>query len=298
VNNRIYITRTVATLPLSGMEDYHNKVLLEKRTRDNTRKRLQRANETEEQRRERLEKRNKKDRERRAQKRPVHLGKRVLNENEQYQQNGDIKRAKQESGLILNVLGKRKLDPDQRLQESAALKRLKRASESAEQRKARLKQHSNYQKMRLASESDQERNNRLQRLSKNQKLRLAKESEEKRSLRLQQLSTNQSTKLATESEENRSLRLQKISINKKKLKTINLHEKQHNINNVLNKFHEEMSALKYSQCLLCMESFPGLKINNNSECLRCSRDKYTPRVYSKSNNMHPGSVPLELQVSF
>jgi len=56
-------------------------------TRINTRRILQRANETEEQRREWLEKRNKRDRECRAQKQLVHLGKRALHENEQYQPN-------------------------------------------------------------------------------------------------------------------------------------------------------------------------------------------------------------------
>ena len=61
VLSRFYITKTVATLPLSGMKDYHKEILKEKRIRNNTRRRLQWANETGEQRRERLEKRNKRE---------------------------------------------------------------------------------------------------------------------------------------------------------------------------------------------------------------------------------------------
>ena len=50
-------------------------------------------------------------------------------------------------------------------------------------------------------------------------------------------------------------------------------------------------------CSTCNEKFPGLKVNSQSECLRCSRDKQVPKMYSAENNMHPGPTPTELQVS-
>ena len=38
-------------------------------------------------------------------------------------------------------------------------------------------------------------------------------------------------------------------------------------------------------------------MNSQSECLRCSRDKQVPKLYSAENNMHPGPTPTELQIS-
>ena len=34
---------------------------------------------------------------------------------------------------------------------------------------------------------------------------------------------------------------------------------------------------------------------SQSECLQCSRDKKSPKLYSVDNNMDPGDVPPELQ---
>ena len=35
-----------------------------------------------------------------------------------------------------------------------------------------------------------------------------------------------------------------------------------------------------------------------NECLRCTRDKYSPKLYSSANNMNPGVVPPQLMVRF
>ena len=61
-------------------------------------------------------------------------------------------------------------------------------------------------------------------------------------------------------------------------------------------FHKEIATLSSPTCNTCMEAFPGLKVNSRSECVRCSRDKHTPKLYSMANNMNPGPVPSELQV--
>ena len=34
-----------------------------------------------------------------------------------------------------------------------------------------------------------------------------------------------------------------------------------------------------------------------TECVRCSRDKHIPKMYSIANNMNPGDVPPELTVN-
>ena len=66
----------------------------------------------------------------------------------------------------------------------------------------------------------------------------------------------------------------------------------------VSKFHEHMSSLSVSKCTVCVEQFPGLQLRSNAmECVRCSRDKNSPKLYSPGNNMDPCSQPLELQVS-
>ena len=66
-----------------------------------------------------------------------------------------------------------------------------------------------------------------------------------------------------------------------------LHE-QHHVQAAMHSFHAEMSSVQIP--------IPGMKINSRtSECLRCTRDRREPKLYSSSNNMHPG-VPTELQV--
>ena len=38
--------------------------------------------------------------------------------------------------------------------------------------------------------------------------------------------------------------------------------------------------------------------STQSECLRCTRDKHSPKLYSSANNMNPGVVPPQLMVRF
>ena len=66
-------------------------------------------------------------------------------------------------------------------------------------------------------------------------------------------------------------------------------------------FHDKIGTLQVSMCSTCSEKFPGVKVKSTGrmhECVRCSHDRHVPKLYSSSNNMHPGLVPLELQVSF
>ena len=68
-------------------------------------------------------------------------------------------------------------------------------------------------------------------------------------------------------------------------------------------FHSHLAALQVSKCITCLENFPGLNVrtvlpdSSDTECVRCRRDKHIPKLYSSMNNMDPGPVPPELQVS-
>ena len=63
------------------------------------------------------------------------------------------------------------------------------------------------------------------------------------------------------------------------------------------KFHAHLAALESPRCTTCSEAFPGLQLRSlSTECLCCSRDKHTPKLYSIANNMDPGLVPPQLQV--
>ena len=67
----------------------------------------------------------------------------------------------------------------------------------------------------------------------------------------------------------------------------------------MSKFHSALAALEVSACVTCMERFPGMTVRVTSagtECVRCTRDKHSPKAYSSDNNIHPGPVPKELRV--
>ena len=65
----------------------------------------------------------------------------------------------------------------------------------------------------------------------------------------------------------------------------------------MSKFHADMASIEVFRCMTCSEAFPGLRLHSR-ECQRCSRDKHIPKLYSSANNMDPGPVPPQLQVSF
>ena len=66
----------------------------------------------------------------------------------------------------------------------------------------------------------------------------------------------------------------------------------------MHKLHANMATLDTPVCTTCSERFPGLQLYSKStECLRCSRDQHTPKVYSSANNMNPDPIPPQLQVS-
>ena len=59
-----------------------------------------------------------------------------------------------------------------------------------------------------------------------------------------------------------------------------------------NKDAEISCTMELLRCSTCSEAFPGLHLHpGSSECVRCGRDKRTPKLYSTGNNMDPGPIP-------
>ena len=159
------------------------------------------------------------------------------------------------------------------------------AAESTQEREARLQG----MRDRLATKSTQEREARLQRMRD----RLAAESVEEREARLQQMSARQHGRLAVETDEEREDRLQR---SREQSSQVLLFE-QRSIQVKMRRFHAHFALLNFSRCSTCLESFPGLQLRPPStECVRCYRDKHTPKMYSSANNMDPGPLPTQLQV--
>ena len=149
---------------------------------------------------------------------------------------------------------------------------------------------------RLASETAEERTARLQQMSANRHERLASETAEERTARLQQMSANQHERLASEIAEERDLevRLQYYSDRHRDLQVVqsqlSLFE-QRSVRTKVLRFHAHMASLDSPQCSTCSERFPGLRLCSQSTvCLRCSRNKHSPKVYSAFNNMDPGPI--------
>jgi hypothetical protein len=185
-----------------------------------------------------------------------------------------------------------------RLEKHSAYKKERLADESKEERADRLLHMSALKKRRLANESEEERAERLSQMSALQKQRLATESEEERAQRLSQKSALQKQRLANESEEHRADRLTRM-------RDIRPNEVNHSskidllqVKAKLLKFHREIGEINVPTCTICDETFPGMAVNKKSECIRCTRDKRTPKLFSADNDMHPGAVPAELQVCF
>ena len=178
--------------------------------------------------------------------------------------------------------------------------RLVRAAESTEKREDRLRQMRIDQHERRAVESTVEREDRLRHMRIDQRERRADESTEEREDRLRQMRIDQYARRAVETIDHRDARLLQVSANQGELYATrrDLPYKQHSIQLKIRRFHDYFATYNYSKCSTCLESFPGLQLcSSTEECMRCSRDTYIPKVYSSTNNMNPGLLPLQLQVN-
>ena len=188
-----------------------------------------------------------------------------------------------------------------RLQQVRSFRVERLATETVEEREVRLQQLRSSQAERLSTETVEEREGRLQQMRDG----LLAESVQEREVRLQQMSSSQRERLASENAEEREVRLQhdRESHREQRVQRTlgQLHFpliQQRAVQVKMQKFHAHMAALEVSRCSMCSEAFPGLHLHSGStECVRCSRDRHTPKVYSTGNNMHPSAIPTQLQVN-
>ena len=203
-----------------------------------------------------------------------------------------------------------------RLEQWRYAERRRRATESPAERATRLQDLSTRQQERIAAESPAERATRLQDLSTCQQERIAAESPAERATRLQDLSTRQQERIAAESP---ATRLQELSTRQQERITSETPEEtaarrqrdreahthrppprsllhQPGVHARMRRFHSQLASLEVSTCTTCLERFPGMTTRQTAagtECIRCT---HSPKAYSWENNMHPGPVPMELEV--
>ena len=179
--------------------------------------------------------------------------------------------------------------------------RARRAAETAEQRSERLRKRRERDRARRAAQTASERQATSRQKSTRERERMAAETPEEREARLQRLSTKQHEKLAVEPPDEREARLEHYSTRYREQQPVQPQLpllQQCSIQAKMRKFHVNMATLDTPMCSTCSERFPGLHFHSTSnECLRCSCDKHIPKLYSSANNMNPGPIPPQLQVS-
>ena len=278
------------------MERKHSTLVSEeKRRRKNEKLRAKRASETENEKRKRCDKRNAADRARRAL-------------NLKTEQQTSTKRQVTEQSFTTQLHQKRqRLATEseeslknrlEQLRSQHAL-RLEAQTCTPVDRTARTDHLLTLCQIRMSMESEKEREARLQKKSANTNSALSTETEEERASRLQQMSDLQQQRIAAETPVERATRISSAQerMQNRAIKDEQLPKlEQCRVQAKMQAFHKDITALSSPTCITCMESFPGMKMTSKSECARCSRDKHTPKVFSKANNMNPGPVPPELQV--
>ena len=134
-------------------------------------------------------------------------------------------------------------------------------------------------------------------MSVTQQRRLTHETPDQREARLEQMSITQQRRLTYETPEETAARCEQDRESHRRQR------EQQSVRTKMVNFHSRLAALQVSKCITCLEKFPGLNVrtlppdSSDTECVRCSRDKRIPKLYSSMNNMDPGPVPPELQVS-
>ena len=135
-------------------------------------------------------------------------------------------------------------------------------------------------------------------MSARQRERLATESAEEREARLYDLNARQCERLFIESSEETAARLRQMSIRRcerlqeqrDRVPSAQL-VRQPSIQAKIRTFHAHFATLSCPRCSTCSESFPGLQLRPPStECMRCSKDMHSPKLYSSANNMDPGPL--------
>ena len=141
---------------------------------------------------------------------------------------------------------------------------------------------------RVASESNDQRAARLQHQRQSQSDKIGSETEQERAARLQQMSASQQDRIANETEQERAARLQcdaeQHRVAARNLSTVPLLD-QPVVQKKLQKFQADLEALNLPQpCATCEESIPEISFLGSvtsRECKRCANDSH---LFSIINN--------------
>ena len=147
---------------------------------------------------------------------------------------------------------------------------------------------------------------RRQQLRTARQLRTA-QSPKERDARLQQLRTAREQTIATEATEERQTRLQQLRSaggDRGPSSTVKYCSATGLLSNRIAAESTEgrearlkqLKTAKHFQVYMSVRSVSTS--STQSECLRCTLDKHSPKLYSSANNMNPGVVPLQLMVRF
>ena len=191
---------------------------------------------------------------------------------------------------------------ERRLSQRRARDRARRAGRSSPASETRLEQWRSAERRRRATESPAERATRLQDLSTRQQERIAAESPAERATRLQDLSTCQQERITSETPEETAAKRQRdreAHTHRPPPVTARSLLHQPGVHARMRRFYSQLASLEVSTCTTCLERFPGMTTRQTAagtECICCHRDTHSPKAYSWENNMHPGPVPMELEV--
>ena len=168
--------------------------------------------------------------------------------------------------LFLYKMNDKKTTTADKWQKRNAQDRARRASETEAQREERLRKKREKDRARKAlvasSESQEERASRLEHKNALKRQRLTDETDKDRDIRLELMQQ----RLVAESKEERATRLENVQPDQH-LPPF----EQRCVQSAMRSFHHEMSTIDTPTYSTCMEKFPGMKVNGQSECLRCAQ---------------------------
>ena len=125
------------------------------------------------------------------------------------------------------------------------------------------------QQRRLTHETLDQREARLEQMSIAQQIRLTHKTPDQREAGLEQMSLAQQRRLTHETPEETAARCEQDRESHRRQR------EEQSVHTKIANFHSHLAALQVSQCITCLEEFPGLNVrtvspdSNDTECVRC-----------------------------
>ena len=184
-------------------------------------------------------------------------------------------------------------ETEEEREDRLASRRQRRREETEEEREDRLAR----EQQRKREETEEEREDRL--ASRRQRRR--EETEEEREDRLASRRQRRREETGEEREDrlaSRRQRRREETEEKREDRLASRRQLRSNLESSLSKFQDKQEQWQHAKCSVCAEQWPVRKSNTDLDsyiCLRCSRDKRSPKMFSAHNDMDPGSVPSCLE---